>query len=182
MSRVGNSPIVLPKGATVTRSGQKVTAKGPLGELSYDLRPGMDVVIEGDLLRVVNKTDPSDPAKGRALHGVSRAMVANCVEGVSKGFSKDLEIVGTGWRAALTGTTLEVSLGYAQPVKVPVPDGLKAEVADKPPRIKITGIRKDQVGQFAAEIRALRPPEPYLGKGIKYAGEQIRRKAGKSAG
>ena len=105
--------------------------------------------------------------------------LANCVEGVSKGFSKGLEIVGTGWRAALVGTTLEISLGYAQPVKVPVPDGLKAEVADKPPRIKITGIRKDQVGQFAAEIRALRKPEPYLGKGIKYETETLLRKEGK---
>jgi large subunit ribosomal protein L6 len=182
MSRVGNSPIVLPPGSTVTVVGQKVTAKGPLGELSYELLQGMGVAIEGSIVRVQNRTDPSDPEKGRALHGVSRAMVANCVEGVSKGFSKGLEIVGTGWRAALSGTTLEISLGYAQPVKVPVPDGLKAEVADKPPRIKITGIRKDQVGQFAAEIRALRKPEPYLGKGIKYEGEQIRRKAGKSAG
>ena len=119
---------------------------------------------------------------GRALHGVSRAMVANMVEGVTKGFSKGLEIVGTGWRAALSGRTLEISLGFAQPVKVPIPDGLSAEVADKPPRITIKGIRKDAVGQFAADIRSLKKPEPYLGKGIKYDGEKIRRKAGKSAG
>jgi large subunit ribosomal protein L6 len=182
MSRVGKSPIPLPKGASVKVVGSLVTAKGPLGELSYELRPGMGVVVEDGHVRVVNNTDPSNPEKGKALHGVSRAMVANCIEGVSKGFSKGLEIVGTGWRAAMSGTNLEISLGYAQPVKVTVPDGLKAEVADKPPRIKITGIRKDQVGQFAAEIRALRPPEPYLGKGIKYENEQIRRKAGKSAG
>jgi len=182
MSRVGNSPIVLPPGATVTVEGRKVTAKGPLGELSYELLPGIGIAVEDKIVRVRNESDPSDPSKGRALHGVSRAMVANCVEGVTKGFSKSLEIVGTGWRAALAGTTLEISLGYAQPVKVDLPPGIKAEVADKPPRIKIIGIRKDQVGQFAAEIRALRPPEPYLGKGIKYENEQIRRKAGKSAG
>jgi large subunit ribosomal protein L6 len=182
MSRVGKSLIKLPQGASVKLDGRLVTAKGPLGELSYELRPGMDVAIEGDIVRVLNNTDPTNPEKGSALHGVTRAMVNNCVEGVTKGFSKSLEIVGTGWRAALSGTTLEVSIGYAHPVKVPVPEGLKAEVADKPPRIKITGIRKDQVGQFAAEIRGLKPPEPYLGKGIKYEGEQIRRKAGKSAG
>ncbi len=182
MSRVGNSPIVLPPGATVTVSGRKVTAKGPLGELSYELLPGIGIAVEGNMVRVRNEFGAGDAARGRSLHGVSRAMVANCVEGVTKGFSKSLEIVGTGWRAALAGQTLEISLGYAQPVKVALPPGIKAEVADKPPRIKIMGIRKDQVGQFASEIRALRPPEPYLGKGIKYEDEQIRRKAGKSAG
>ena len=125
------------------------------------------------------------PDKGervRALHGVSRTMVANLIEGVTKGYQKGLEIVGTGWKAALSGRVLEVSLGYAQPVRVPIPEGISAEVADRPPRITIKGIRKQEVGQFAADIRALRPPEPYLGKGIKYEGEQVRRKAGKSAG
>jgi large subunit ribosomal protein L6 len=180
MSRVGNSPISLPKGTTLSVLDRVVTAKGPLGELTTELLPGIQVQIEGDVARV--STDASDNPSARALHGVSRAMVANLVEGVSKGFSRTLEIVGTGWRAQLAGKTLEVLLGYALPVKVPIPEGLSAEVADKPPRITIKGIDRQKVGQFAAEIRALRPPEPYLGKGIKYDNEQIRRKAGKSAG
>lgn len=180
MSRVGKSPIQLPKGTTVTFRDRLVTAKGPLGELHVELRPGMDVQIEEGVVRVVNEAGEGQAQ--RALHGVSRAMVANLVEGVSKGFSKTLEIVGTGWRAQLSGRTLEVLLGYAQPVKVAIPEGISAEVADKPPRITIKGIDRQQVGQFAAEIRGLRPPEPYLGKGIKYDKEQVRRKAGKSAG
>ena len=182
MSRVGKKPIPIPKGATVTIDGRKVVVKGPLGTLDYEMRPGMEIKQEGDHLLVYNRVDENDPRAGRSLHGVSRAMVANLVDGVTKGYQKGLEIVGTGWRAALSGRTLEISLGYAQPVRVPIPEGLTAEVSDKPPRIMIKGIRRDQVGQFAADIRALRPPEPYLGKGIKYDGEQIRRKAGKSAG
>jgi large subunit ribosomal protein L6 len=180
MSRVGKKPIPLPAGITVSVEGRRVTARGPLGELSYELRPEVEVVQEGSLLRIHNREEGSRGA--RSLHGVSRAMVANLIQGVSGGYQKTLEIVGTGWRAALAGRTLEVSLGYAQPVRVPIPEGLTAEVLDRPPRIIIKGIRKDQVGQFAADIRGLRPPEPYLGKGIKYENEQIRRKAGKSAG
>lgn len=180
MSRVGKSPISLPKGTTLSLKDRVVTAKGPLGELHTELHPGMGIQIEEDVARVVNEA--GEAASARALHGVSRAMVANLVEGVSKGFTRTLEIVGTGWRAQLAGKTLEVLLGYAQPVKVPIPEGITAEVADKPPRITIKGIDRQKVGQFAAEIRALRPPEPYLGKGIKYDNEQIRRKAGKSAG
>ena len=181
MSRVGKKPIPVPAGTTITIEGRNVSAKGPLGTLSFELSEGIEVRQEGDVLHVLNQE--GDGHAGRnPLHGVSRAMVANVVEGVSKGFQKGLEIVGTGWRAALADKTLEISLGYAQPVRVPVPEGLTAEVLDKPPRIHIKGIRKDQVGQFTADIRALRPPEPYLGKGIKYEGEQITRKAGKSAG
>jgi large subunit ribosomal protein L6 len=182
MSRVGKKPVPIPKGTTVTIEGSSVTAKGPLGELSCQLLPGIEVRQEADTLSVLNVNPESRAKNADALHGVSRAMVANLVEGVSTGFKKGLEIVGTGWRAALSGRTLEISLGYALPVKVPVPDGLTAEVAEKPPRITIKGIRKDLVGQFAADIRGLRPPEPYLGKGIKYDNEQIRRKAGKAAG
>ena len=181
MSRVGKKPIPIPAGTKVTIEGRRVTAQGPLGTLAFELQPGIEAVQEGNTLHVRNLEEGD--SRGRdPLHGVSRAMVANVVEGVSKGFQKGLEIVGTGWRAALAGRTLEISLGYAQPVRVPIPEGLNAEVMDKPPRILIKGIRKDQVGQFTADIRALRPPEPYLGKGIKYEGEQIRRKAGKSAG
>jgi large subunit ribosomal protein L6 len=181
MSRVGKKPIVMPEKTTLVVSGRVVTAKGPKGELSYELRPGVEIKQEGNIVQVFLDENGGVKASN-ALFGVSRAMVDNLVQGVTKGFSKNLEIVGTGWRAALAGRTLEISLGYAQPVRVPLPDGLDAEVADKPPRITIRGIRKDQVGQFAADIRALRPPEPYLGKGIKYEKEQIRRKAGKSAG
>jgi large subunit ribosomal protein L6 len=182
MSRIGKQPIDLPKGTTAAISGRTVTVKGPLGELSFEVHPGIEIQQEGNQILVLNRINPENPNAGRALHGVSRAMVANLVEGTSKGFQKGLEIVGTGWRAALTGRTLEISLGYAKPVQVPIPDGLTAEVADKPPRIMIKGIRKDQVGQFAADIRALRPPEPYLGKGIRYDKEEVRKKAGKSAG
>jgi large subunit ribosomal protein L6 len=180
MSRVGKKPIPVPPGTKITIEGSRVTAKGPLGELSYTLPSGIIVHQEDGQLRLENEGNGAGVADAR--YGVCRAMVANAVEGVAKGFQKNLEIVGTGWRAALAGTTLEISLGYAQPVRVPVPEGLTATVADKPPRIFIKGIRKDLVGQFAADVRALRPPEPYLGKGIKYEGEQIRRKAGKSAG
>jgi large subunit ribosomal protein L6 len=180
MSRVGKAPIQLPQGTTVTCRERVVSAKGPLGELSTELRPEVRVEVDGSVVRVL--CDSEERGDLRALHGVSRAMVANLVDGVSKGFSKTLEIVGTGWRAQLSGRTLEVLLGYAQPVRVPIPEGIQAEVADKPPRITIKGIDRQRVGQFAAEIRGLRPPEPYLGKGIKYEGEQIRRKAGKSAG
>ena len=180
MSRVGNALIRVPKGTTVTVQDQKVTAKGPLGELSYELLPGIHVEVDGEVVRVIPAEHGN--GKGGALHGVSRAMVANLVDGVSKGFSRTLEIVGTGWRAQVSGRTLEVLLGYAQPVRVPIPEGLTAETADKPPRVTIKGIDKQRVGQFAAEIRGLRPPEPYLGKGIKYENEKIRRKAGKSAG
>ncbi len=181
MSRVGKSPIKVPQGTTVTIQDRVVRAKGPLGELSCELRPGMQVRQEGDTVHV-SPADGDGNGRHNALHGVSRAMVANVIEGVSKGYSRTLEIVGTGWRAQLSGRTLEVLLGYAQPVKVPIPDGLTAEVAEKPPRVTIKGIDKQKVGQFAAEIRELRPPEPYLGKGIKYDKEKIRRKAGKSAG
>lgn len=182
MSRIGKKPIPLPPGTSVVIDGHLVTVKGPLGELSYQTLPGIEVKQEDGSLIVLNQIVPPESRQGRSLHGVSRSMVANLVEGVTKGYSKGLEIVGTGWRAALVGQTLEISLGYALPVKVAIPDGIKAEVADKPPRITIKGIRKDQVGQFAADIRALRPPEPYLGKGIKYDKEEIRKKAGKSAG
>lgn len=180
MSRVGKKPVPVPKGATVAIAGRKVTAKGPLGELSYEIQPGIGVREDGGTILLTNEF-PNE-REGRALHGVSRTMVANLIEGVTKGFQKNLEIVGTGWRAALSGKVLELSLGYAQPVRVPIPEGLSAEVTDRPPKIAIKGIRKQQVGQFAAEIRALKPPEPYLGKGIRYENETVRRKAGKSAG
>ncbi|MBK8232040.1 MAG: 50S ribosomal protein L6 [Candidatus Eisenbacteria bacterium] len=178
MSRVGKKPIVVPKGVTVTIEGDLVTAKGPLGEMSFRTRPEVAVKMEDGHVLVENVAG----GRGSALHGTSRSQINNIVQGCSTGFSRGLEIVGTGYRAALAGRTLEINIGFNAPVKVPLPDGLTAEVTDKPPKIMIKGMNKDAVGQLAANIRGIRPPEPYLGKGIRYEGEQVRRKAGKSAG
>jgi large subunit ribosomal protein L6 len=179
MSRVGKKAIPIPKGVTLVQDGLNVRAKGPLGELSAKLRDGMTVRIEDSVAHV----DLSLATKqGSALHGVSRAIVANLVEGVSQGFKRDMEIVGTGYRVSLEGRKLVFKLNYDHPIEFALPDGISAEVADRPPRVTIKGIDKYLVGQTAANIRKLQPPEPYKGKGIKYADEQIRRKAGKSAG
>jgi large subunit ribosomal protein L6 len=179
MSRVGKAPIPVPTGVTVTVSGATVSAKGPLGQLEFEVPAGIAVAVDGGQIRVRNEIGPR---LGAALHGVTRAQVANLVTGVSKGYEKTLEIVGTGWKAAMAGRQVEVHVGFNHPVRVDLPEGISAEVADRPPKITIKGIRKDLVGQIAADIRKIRPPEPYLGKGIRYAGEQVRRKAGKSAG
>ncbi|MCA9757467.1 MAG: 50S ribosomal protein L6 [Candidatus Eisenbacteria bacterium] len=178
MSRVGKKPIPIPSGVTVTLAPGKVTAKGPKGELSFDYVPGLDVRQEGDELVVDNNIGP----KGGAIWGTTRARVSNIVEGVSKGFEKSLEIIGTGWRAAKAGNDVEVYIGYNHPVLVKMPEGITADVADRPPKITIKGAKKELVGQIAADIRKIRPPEPFLGKGIRYEGEYVRRKAGKSAG
>jgi large subunit ribosomal protein L6 len=179
MSRVGKKPIQIPAGVTVTLKPGEVSAKGPKGELSFQYASGMEVVQEDG--EIVVKNHLGDRAGG-ALHGTTRARIANIVRGVHVGFERTLEIVGTGWRAAKSGNALEVYIGYNHPVVVPLPEGITADVADRPPKITLRGARKDQLGQLAADIRKIRPPEPYLGKGIKYEGEQIRRKAGKSAG
>lgn len=179
MSRVGKKPIPVPDKVTVKIDGNTVTAKGPLGELSFAHRSEVAVRQEDGVLYV----DYVDGGRlGRSLHGTTRSQVNNIVLGVSTGFAKSLEIQGTGYRASLQGRMLEINIGFNAPVRVPLPDGLNAEIVDKPPKITIKGMRKDQVGQFAANIRGIRPPEPYLGKGIRYEGEQVRRKAGKSAG
>jgi len=179
MSRVGKKPIPIPKGVTIALATGKVTAKGPKGELEYEYPTGMKVVQEGDDLNVENHMGPR---AGSALWGTTRARIANIIEGVEKGFSKTLEVQGTGWKFTQAGTGVEVHIGYNHPVLVPMPDGVKAEVVDRPPKVTISGSRKEQVGQIAADIRKIRPPEPYLGKGIRYEGEHVRRKAGKSAG
>ncbi|MEZ4650172.1 MAG: 50S ribosomal protein L6 [Candidatus Eisenbacteria bacterium] len=178
MSRVGKKPIPIPKGVTVTLAPGKVTAKGPKGELSFDYVPGLDVRQDGDDLVVDNNIGP----KGGPIWGTTRARISNIVEGVSKGFEKSLEIIGTGWRAAKAGNDVEVYIGYNHPVLVKMPEGITAEVVDRPPKITIKGAKKEVVGQVAADIRKIRPPEPFLGKGIRYEGEYVRRKAGKSAG
>lgn len=178
MSRVGKKPVPIPKGVEIKLSTGKVTAKGPKGELTFEYVSGIDVKQEGDEIVVDNKIGP----RGAALWGTTRARIANIITGVEQGFQKTLEIHGTGWRAAKAGNDVEVYIGYNHPVLVKMPQGVTADVEDRPPKITIKGIKKEEVGQIAADIRKIRPPEPYLGKGIRYEGEYVRRKAGKSAG
>ena len=177
MSRVGKSPIPVPSGVDVTVNGADVTVKGPKGTLSRTVPGAMAVRQDGDTL-VVER--PDDERQTRALHGLVRSLVNNMVVGVSQEFSKELEIIGTGYRAALQGSTLDLSLGFSHPVKVDAPDGITFEVP-VPTRIVVRGIDKEQVGQVAADIRAIRKPEPYKGKGVRYLGEHVARKAGKTA-
>jgi len=177
MSRVGKSPIPVPSGVDVTVNGADVTVKGPKGTLSRTVPGAIAIRQDGDTLLVER---PDDERQTRALHGLVRSLVNNMVVGVSQEFSKELEIIGTGYRAALQGTTLDLSLGFSHPVKVDAPDGITFEVP-APTRIVIRGIDKEQVGQVAADIRAIRKPEPYKGKGVRYLGEHVARKAGKTA-
>ena len=178
MSRVGRSPITVPSGVTVTLSGATVSVKGPQGTLERTLPQGISIAEEGDTL-VVSR--PDDERRHRALHGLSRSLVANMVSGVTAGFTKELEIVGVGYRATAKGpNALELALGFSHPVTVDAPDGITFEVP-VPTRVIVKGIDKERVGQVAADIRKLRKPEPYKGKGVRYAGERVLRKAGKAA-
>lgn len=177
MSRVGKAPIPVPSGVDVTVNGADVTVKGPKGTLSRTVPGAIAVRQDGDTLLVER---PDDERQTRALHGLVRSLVNNMVVGVSQEFSKELEIIGTGYRAALQGSTLDLSLGFSHPVKVDAPEGITFEVPS-PTRVVIRGIDKEQVGQVAADIRALRKPEPYKGKGVRYLGEHVARKAGKTA-
>ena len=177
MSRIGRAPIAIPAGVTVTiADGNVVTVKGPMGELSRSFNAALTIAKEGDNLVV---TRPNDEKENRALHGLTRTLIANMVEGVTKGFSKKLEIVGVGYRVEKQGAKLVLGLGYSHPVVFEEANGIKFETPDSS-TIIVKGIDKQAVGQMAAVIRAKRPPEPYLGKGIKYSGEYIRRKAGKT--
>ena len=177
MSRIGRAPIAVPAGVVVTiADGNVVTVKGPLGELTQTFNQNLTINFDGATLTV---TRPNDEKENRALHGLTRTLLANMVEGVTQGFSKKLEIVGVGYRAEKQGTRLNLGLGYSHPVVFEEANGIKFEVPDAT-TIIVKGIDKQAVGQMAAVIRAKRPPEPYLGKGIKYAGEYIRRKAGKT--
>ena len=173
MSRIGKKPIAIPAGVEVKIDG--CTVKGPKATLTRDVHPNMTVKVEGTELLVER---PNDQKQNRALHGLTRSLLANMVEGVSNGFSKVLEVNGVGYRAAVQGNTLNLTVGYSHPVEMPVPEGLTAEVNGN--KITISGADKQKVGQFAAEVREKRPPEPYKGKGIKYADEHIRRKEGKA--
>lgn len=176
MSRVGNKPVDLPNGVNVEIEGSTVTVKGSKGQLNrlFHERIGFEVD-EG----VVTVTRPDDTRESRALHGLSRALLSNMVVGVSDGYRKELEIQGVGYRATAKGNDIELLVGFSHPVVVEAPEGITLEVPE-PTRIIVSGIDKEQVGQVAANIRKVRPPEPYKGKGIRYAGEYVRRKAGKA--
>ncbi len=177
MSRIGKMPITLAAGVDVTiADGNFVTVKGPKGTLSRKFHSDMNITKDGAVITV---SRPTDNKEHRALHGLTRTLLANMVEGVSNGFSKELEINGVGYKAALQGKQLVLNLGYSHPINVDTPDGITFEVPS-PLKVIIKGADKQQVGQVASEIRGYRPPEPYLGKGVKYVDEKIRRKAGKS--
>lgn len=176
MSRIGRKPVVIPAGTTVSLDGNNVTVKGPKGTLNSTIHPLMNVAIEGNEVVV---TRPNDAKEARSLHGLSRTIIANMVEGVTDGFKKELEIQGVGYRAAKQGTNLVLNIGYSHQVIVPEKNGITVDVPE-PTQIVINGIDKQIVGQFAAEVREKRPPEPYKGKGIRYKGETIIRKEGKA--
>ena len=177
MSRIGRAPIPIPSGVEVKVEGYLVTVKGPKGTLEQQMHPDMTVRVDDGNIVV---TRPSDEREHRALHGLTRSLVANMVEGVTNGYAKTLEIQGVGYRAALKGSNLEIAVGYSHPVVVEPPQGVSFEVP-QPTRIVISGTDKQLVGQIAANIRAIRKPDPYKGKGIRYAGEYVRKKAGKAA-
>jgi large subunit ribosomal protein L6 len=176
MSRIGKLPIELPAGVSVTVAGQAVTVKGPKGELSLNVSEPIRVVVEDTTVLV---TRPDDESTSKALHGLTRTLIANNVQGVSQGFSKALEIVGTGYRAAAKGSSIELALGFSHPVVVNPPAGITLTVEGNT-KIVVSGIDKQAVGEVAANIRKIRKPEPYKGKGVRYEGERVRRKAGKS--
>ncbi len=178
MSRIGRKPIAIPSGVTITVEGSTVKVKGPKGELSRTFDPTMKIKVENNELLVER---PNDEKTARALHGLTRALLANMVTGVTQGFKKTLEIVGVGYRAEKKGKNLVVNVGYSHPVNYPEPAGITLSTP-APTTIVVEGVDKQQVGQVAAELREFRPPEPYKGKGIRYQGEQVRRKAGKTAG
>lgn len=177
MSRIGKQPIPVPSGVEVTINGTEVVVKGSKGTLTSTFDPDMIIEQEDGAVTV---SRPSDERRHRSLHGLTRTLIANMVVGVSEGFKKDLEIVGVGYRAVLKGTDLDLSLGFSHPVIVKAESGITFEVP-APTKISISGIDKQRVGQVAAEIRKIRPPEPYKGKGVRYAGEHVRRKLGKAA-
>lgn len=176
MSRVGKKPIPVPGGVTVEIQGSTVRVKGPKGSIEREFRPEMRIEQQDNTL-VIER--PSDAKQHRAFHGLTRALLANMVEGVTTGFRRTLEIVGVGYRAEKQGNTLVLIVGYSHRVNYPEPEGITITAAT-PTTVVIEGIDKQRVGQVAAEIRAVRPPEPYKGKGIRYQGEQVRRKAGKA--
>ena len=179
MSRIGNKPIPLPKGVEVKHEGNDITVKGPKGSLKTAVVTGIGVKVENN---VVSFSRTGEEGRVRAAHGLMRALVANNVRGVSEGFKRELDIVGVGYRAEVKGKEVVFQLGYSHPIRFPIPAGIEIVVDAKTGHITVSGIDKQKVGQVAAEIRSLREPDPYKGKGIKYSDEVIRRKAGKAAG
>ena len=177
MSRIGRKPINIPAGVEVKVDGSCVTVKGPKGTLTQKFQPSMNIAVVGSEIVV---TRPNDDKENRSLHGLTRTLIHNMVEGVHDGYSKKLELVGVGYRAALKGSDLEIQLGYSHPVIVKAPENITFEVPSQT-EIIVKGISKEQVGQVAADIRAWRKPEPYKGKGVRYEGEYVRRKLGKAA-
>jgi large subunit ribosomal protein L6 len=176
MSRIGRLPIQVPSGVDVAIDGRHITVTGPKGSLERDLHPEMLVSREGDTIVVAR---PSETKTHKQLHGLTRTLVNNMVVGVTSGYRKGLEITGVGYRAALVGKKLQLSLGYSHPVEIDPPSGISFEL-ENPTKLSVVGIDKELVGEIAANVRATRKPEPYKGKGVRYAGEQIRRKAGKA--
>lgn len=177
MSRIGKSPIALPSGVNVSVEGKKVTVNGPKGTLQLDLMDGISIAVENGELNVILADGLSNMGK---FHGLYRALLQNMVLGAFKGYERKLEMVGVGYRAAVQGHDLDLQIGFSHPTKLPIPEGLAVKI-EKNNIIIISGIDKQLIGQFAATIRAIRPPEPYQGKGIRYEGEYVRRKAGKAA-
>jgi large subunit ribosomal protein L6 len=175
MSRIGKKAVAIPSGVTITLDGQTVAVKGSKGELSWTVSDEIEVKLEDSELTL---TPRNDSQRARGMWGLSRTLVANMVEGVSKGYEQTLELVGVGYRAAMKGTALSMQLGFSHDVDIPAPDGVSFAVP-KQTEIKISGIDKQAVGETAARIRRIRPPEPYKGKGVRYAGEKVRRKEGK---
>ena len=179
MSRIGKMPVAIPKGVEVRKDGNVLKVKGPKGELSNRIPPGLTVAVDGGEVRISRS---SDEPKDRAFHGLLRSLVANSVTGVPKGFSRDLEIVGVGYKAEVKGKAIVFSIGYSHPVNFPIPEGISVALDAKAGKLSVSGADRQQVGQTAAEIRRLRVPDPYKAKGIKYANEVIRRKVGKAGG
>jgi len=180
MSRIGKQPVTIPAGVTVAEKSRCVTVKGPKGQLEITLRPEIDVKVEGTKANV-SVNGHGSQRTARAMHGLTRALLQNMVKGVVNGFSKELEIQGVGWNAKAQGQKLTLNIGFCHPIEIPMPAGVTAVTAT-PTSIVISGIDKQAVGQTAAKIRKVRPPEPYQGKGIRYKDEYVRRKAGKSFG
>jgi large subunit ribosomal protein L6 len=177
MSRIGKAPVEIPQGVTIAVQGQAVTCKGPLGTLKMDIKEGVNAKVEGNQV-IVGRTGEEKTI--RSQHGTTRALIANMVEGVTKGFKKQLEIVGVGYKAVLAGKKVALTVGFANTIEVAIPDGVKVEIPD-PNHVNITGLDKHKVGQMAADLREIRKPEPYKGKGVRYMGEVVRKKAGKQA-
>ncbi len=177
MSRIGKKPVPLPQGVTAQIEGQRVTVKGPKGEIGRTVHPELAIALENNAI-VVRR--PSDESRHKALHGLTRTLIANMVDGVTRGFAKSLELQGVGYKAEPRPFGVQLVVGFSHPVPYHAPQGIKISV-DNNVVVKVEGVDKELVGQVAAELRAIRPPEPYKGKGIRYVGEQVRRKAGKTA-